>query len=253
MMNEFRRHPKIAGWLYTEHHDVINEWNGYYRFDRSEKFTGLDAFVPGMTMADLHHPFYLSTGSDLCRDVKPGETIEVPLFASFLTDRTPGRNLVIRSELYGWNTLGQRESYQRAARTMGFAPWMARELPPLRLTMPARPALVVLGEMLSQAGGVELDLPGRRGERVFLRVLIELDEAGRDLLPVRVRRDHVVAFLIELVPADQVCHPRALVAGQDEFRDRLSARVLLEQSQTLRDLAHDLIVAERLAERLHTL
>ncbi|MCB1125874.1 MAG: glycoside hydrolase family 2, partial [Verrucomicrobiae bacterium] len=31
MMNEFRRHPKICGWLYTEHHDVINEWNGYYR------------------------------------------------------------------------------------------------------------------------------------------------------------------------------------------------------------------------------
>ena len=24
MMNEFRKHPKIAGWLYTEHHDVIN-------------------------------------------------------------------------------------------------------------------------------------------------------------------------------------------------------------------------------------
>ena len=156
MMNEFRRHPKIAGWLYTEHHDVINEWNGYYRFDRSEKFTGLDAFVPGMTMADLHHPFYLSTGSDLCRDVKPGETIEVPLFASFLTDRTPGRNLVIRSELYGWNTLGQRESYQRAARTMGFAPWMARELPPLRLTMPARPALVVLALTLENEAGVVL-------------------------------------------------------------------------------------------------
>ena len=29
MMDEFRRHPKVAGWLYTEHHDVINEWNGY--------------------------------------------------------------------------------------------------------------------------------------------------------------------------------------------------------------------------------
>ena len=31
MMNEFRRHPKVCGWLYTEHHDVINEWNGYWR------------------------------------------------------------------------------------------------------------------------------------------------------------------------------------------------------------------------------
>ncbi|MCB1128294.1 MAG: glycoside hydrolase family 2, partial [Verrucomicrobiae bacterium] len=82
MMNEFRRHPQVCGWLYTEHHDVINEWNGYYRFDRSEKFTGLEELVPGMSLRDLHGPFYISTGSDLCRDVRPGETVEIPLFAS---------------------------------------------------------------------------------------------------------------------------------------------------------------------------
>jgi hypothetical protein len=23
MINEFRRHPKICGWLYTEHHDIM--------------------------------------------------------------------------------------------------------------------------------------------------------------------------------------------------------------------------------------
>ena len=39
-INAFRRHPKLAGWLYTEHHDVINEWNGYWRFDRTRKETG---------------------------------------------------------------------------------------------------------------------------------------------------------------------------------------------------------------------
>ena len=54
MMNEFRRHPKVCGWLYTEHHDVINEWNGYYRFDRSDKFTGLSDIVPGMTPGLRH-------------------------------------------------------------------------------------------------------------------------------------------------------------------------------------------------------
>ena len=156
MMNEFRRHPKIAGWLYTEHHDVINEWNGYYRFDRSEKFTGLDAFVPGMTIADLHRPFYLSTGSELCRDVKPGETVDVPLFASFLTDRAPGQNLVLRSELYGWNSLGQRENYGQATRTISFEPWIARDLAPLSLTMPARPALAVLTLTLENEAGVVL-------------------------------------------------------------------------------------------------
>jgi hypothetical protein len=57
MMNEFQKHPKMAGWLYTEHHDVINEWNGYYRYDRSEKQTGLEEILPGMSLRDLHSDF----------------------------------------------------------------------------------------------------------------------------------------------------------------------------------------------------
>ncbi len=156
MMNQLRRHPKVSGWLYTELHDVINEWNGYYRFDRSEKVTGLDAFVPGMSVADLNRPLYLSTGGDLCRDARPGETVLVPLFASFLTDRAPGRGLVVRTELYGWDTLGRRETYQREERPMAFEPWMAREIAPLRVTMPGRPALAVLAMTLEDEAGVVL-------------------------------------------------------------------------------------------------
>jgi hypothetical protein len=156
MMNEFRRHPKIAGWLYTEHHDVINEWNGYYRFDRSEKFTGMDALAPGMSLNDLHSAFYLSTGSELCRDVRLGEMVKVPLFASFLTDRVPGKNLVLCTELYGWDTLGRRESYTRATRSIAFAPWTARELAPLNVKMPDQPALAVLTLSLENEAGVVL-------------------------------------------------------------------------------------------------
>jgi hypothetical protein len=156
MMNEFRRHPKIGGWLYTEHHDVINEWNGYYRYDRSDKITGLDSFVPGMTLNDLHSKFYLSTGDQLCRDAKPGETIEVPLFASFLTDRVPGKHLVLRSKLYGWNTLGEREIYKEASRLMAFEPWMVKELPAMKVKMPKESALAVLALSLENEAGVVL-------------------------------------------------------------------------------------------------
>ena len=106
MMNEFRRHPKICGWLYTEHHDVINEWNGYWRYDRSNKYTGLSDLAPGMTLRDLHSPFYIAADRELCRAVKPGERVEVPLFASFLTDADVGPELTLEMELYGWNALG---------------------------------------------------------------------------------------------------------------------------------------------------
>ena len=49
MLNTFRKTPKYPVWLYTEHHDVINEWNGYWRFDRTNKYTGFEEIVPGMT------------------------------------------------------------------------------------------------------------------------------------------------------------------------------------------------------------
>ena len=156
MLNEFRRHPKICGWLYTEHHDVTNEWNGYYRFDRSEKDTGLGALAPGMSLKDLHDVFYLSTGSELCRDVKPGAVVEVPVFASFLTDHSPGKNLVLRTELYGWNTLGQRKSFSTTTHSMPFEPWTAKELAPLKVKMPSEPVLAVLVLTLENEAGVVL-------------------------------------------------------------------------------------------------
>jgi hypothetical protein len=158
MMNEFRRHPKICGWLYTEHHDVINEWNGYYRYDRSEKYTGLDELAPGMTLADLHTPFYLSTGSELCRDVKPGETVDVPLYLSCLTDRAPGRQLVLRTELVGWDALGRFETFSRDSRPLAeFVPWLARELSSgLRIEAPDEPCLAILRLTLESEAGTVL-------------------------------------------------------------------------------------------------
>jgi hypothetical protein len=154
-VNEFRRHPKVGGWLYTEHHDVINEWNGYYRYDRSDKITGLEQLVPGMSLRDLHSPYYISTGSDLCRDVKPGEEVSIPLWASFLTDKSLGSRLRLRMTLVGWDSLGRWQQYSQSERAVEFQPWLSKELEPIRLAMPSTPALAVLHLVLEdEAGGV---------------------------------------------------------------------------------------------------
>jgi len=188
MMNEFRLHPKICGWLYTEHHDVINEWNGYYRYDRSEKYTGMEDLASGMTLADLHSPFYISTGDQLCRDVKPGERVEVPLFASFMTDRVPGRKLVLRTELYGWDTLGRRKSFRQETHPVPFEPWMARALAPLKITMARQPALAVLALSLENEAGVVL-------QRNFTTFLIANGPAPRaESLKVEGAKAKVVRF-----------------------------------------------------------
>jgi len=114
MMNAFHRHPKVGGWLYTEHHDVINEWNGYVRFDRSEKFDGLDAFVPGMTLRDLHSPYYIVPGKPLCYKVKAGEYAYFPIYSCFMSPIEP-EQMTLEVSCTGFN--GEDKSYEYGSKT----------------------------------------------------------------------------------------------------------------------------------------
>ena len=107
MMNAFRRHLQCTGWLYTEHHDVINEWNGYVRFDRTPKFTGIEEIFPGSSLADWHAGAFLPLDTELCRAFKAGETWTMPVDASFTTDRHAGRKLALGIELRYWSTKGK--------------------------------------------------------------------------------------------------------------------------------------------------
>lgn len=153
-LDAFRRHPAVAGWLYTEHHDVVNEWNGYWRYDRSDKFTGMDELADGMTLRDLHAPLYVAVGEALSQDVPAGAEVEVPLYASFLTGSDAyGDALTLRTTLYGWDALGQRRTYAEAARPVPYRPWMTGPLEPLAVTMPDHPAVAVLVVRLEDAAG----------------------------------------------------------------------------------------------------
>jgi len=167
-IDAFRRHPKLSGWLYTEHHDVINEWNGYWRFDRSWKETGLGEIVDGMTLRDLHSPLYVAVGDpELSRRAQPGERVEIPLYASFLSgSSTFGDSLVLRADVYAWNTLGERRPCATVVRRVPYRPWMAAPLEPLRVTMPDEPAVVIVAVRLEDAAGTVL-------HRNFTTVIVE--------------------------------------------------------------------------------
>ncbi len=173
MMNEFRRHPRICGWLYTEHHDVINEWNGYYRYDRSPKFTGLSDIVDGMSLKDLHSPFYISSEQKLCRQVKPGESVQVPLHISVMTGRLNSGHLILNYELYGWDNLGRRRTYSESRKTIPFVPWMNRDIDPVSITMPEKPALAILVMRLE-------DIAGNTLQRNFTAYLVAEGDSPRE-------------------------------------------------------------------------
>ena len=152
MMDAFRRNPACAGWLYTEHHDVINEWNGYVKFDRSPKTDGLQDIVPGMTMADFHSPFYISPERYLYTEAKAGEKIEVPVFASFMTDKDPGE-ITLETELVGWDVTGQFRELEKSYLPLTFEPYLNRTVGSVKATIPRGKGLYVLRYILKKADG----------------------------------------------------------------------------------------------------
>lgn len=157
MMNTFRKYPKVAGWLYTEHHDVINEWNGYWRYDRSHKETGVGDLTPGMSLRDFHADFYISTGNEISRSVKPGEQVSVPLYASFFSARTDlGTQLNLKVQLHGFDGLGLERIWLDTIIQVPYHPWMQQALPPLTLHMPSEKAALTLSLTLLDAGGAAL-------------------------------------------------------------------------------------------------
>lgn len=154
MMNTFRRHPKMAGWLYTEHHDVINEWNGYWRFDRSMKFTGLNELAPGMTDKDFHSLVYLSNGQDITHTVKANQEVNVPIFISVMDDlKLVDPVFLVEYSLDGVNQLGAIVKVLEGKINLPFEPWMQKEFDPLKIKMPETNGLYTLTFTLKDSKG----------------------------------------------------------------------------------------------------
>lgn len=157
MINSFRTFPKIAGWLYTEHHDVINEWNGYWRFDRSEKHTGLSEIVPEMSLSDMHADVYISTGQNITYSAVAGEMVDIPLYISAMTDREMGTALSLDYQMDIHTVWGQRiQGAVSGSLEVPYRPWIQEHLPALGLEMPDYNGLATVSLILRASDGTVL-------------------------------------------------------------------------------------------------
>ena len=93
MMNEFRLHDRLCGFVFTEFHDVVNEFNGYYKINNGDKDFGYDLY--GMTLRDLHSQDYLGCDFSPMTTVRPGDAVKIPLFGSSFTDLHHGKLLKV--------------------------------------------------------------------------------------------------------------------------------------------------------------
>lgn len=91
MLNEFRRHEKMCGFIFTELHDVVNEFNGYYRIDNTDKDFGYQDFCRGMSLRDLHAEDFLAVDGPPAQRMEAGDTATVPLSLSSFSDRYHGQ------------------------------------------------------------------------------------------------------------------------------------------------------------------
>ncbi len=180
MLNTFRKYPKVAGWLYTEHHDVINEWNGYWRFDRTMKFTGLKEIMPGMTDRDFHSDFYLSTGNDISKTVRGGAELEVPLIISVMSGKQVQDNkLVIEYEIEFTDKTGENRAITSGKIPFDYQPWMQKTLESFKFNVPDIAGIGIVKLRLKDLTGKELhhnfmhfivDSPKNKEKTVILEV-----------------------------------------------------------------------------------
>jgi hypothetical protein len=151
-MNEFRKRPKIAGFIFTEFHDVVNEWNGYYRFDRSKKKFGLNELVSGMSINDFHSDLYVVAGEDFYNEYQTGTSTQIPIGINAVTYNIPA-DLKINYSLYGWNELGEKIDFEAGEMKITAEPFVYKNLVPIQFTTPNQNTLMILATFLEDGKG----------------------------------------------------------------------------------------------------
>ncbi|MGO4346426.1 glycoside hydrolase family 2 protein [Paenibacillus sp. MCAF9] len=152
MMNEFRRHDKMCGFVFTEFRDVVNEFNGYYRLDGTDKHFGYEWFVPGMTIADLHSPDFIVIDAPPCQTLDTGAQVTLELLRSSFSDRYHGQALQLAWEL-SYDHFGVRTVAQSGHEIIDWNGFGVSALQPLSLKMPQQDAVAVIAVRLLSSDG----------------------------------------------------------------------------------------------------
>jgi len=155
IMNAFRRHPKCCGWVSTEHHDAVNEWRGYVRYDRTAKEFGFGEIFPGMTIADLHGDAYLPLDEALCRTFEPGATFAIPVDVSLVTDRFAGSQAALTYFLHYHDGEGREvrtDPVTVPLRDPELRPWRSDRLADVCVRLPDVEACGAVCFTLAEAG-----------------------------------------------------------------------------------------------------
>ena len=152
MLNEYRLHEKLCGFVFTEFHDVINEFNGYYRIDGEAKDFGYQDFCRGMSLKDLHAADFVAVDCAPMRDANACEVMTVPLVLSSFSDKLHGTACSLAWELWHDGLDGRVNDASGQIKLPPFG-YGATALSPLKVRMPGENAAAVLSLYLKDEKG----------------------------------------------------------------------------------------------------
>ena len=152
MLNEYRLHEKLCGFIFTEFHDVVNEFNGYYRIDDTDKDFGYQDFCRGMSLKDLHAPDFVAVDCPPVQTVQGGAEASVPMVISSFSPAHHDEDCCLRWELW-YDSLEGRVVAQSGEIALPRFGYGTTALEPLTLTMPGERAVAVLSLYLADSQG----------------------------------------------------------------------------------------------------
>jgi hypothetical protein len=194
MINEYRLHEKICGFVFTEFHDVVNEFNGYYRLNRQDKQWGYEDFCRGMSLRDLHSKTFAAIDAPPCQTVGFGQKVSVPVVISCFDGEQIGKQVTAECELWHEGLQGtvqdKRFTLRAAIDAYGTQPPMR-----LELAMPEENALSVLSLYLKLENGCVIS-------RNFTTFDVRGDY-GRDCLCIPVADGHGEGFKLTWTAMDK--------------------------------------------------
>lgn len=170
LTNELRRHEKIAAYIYTEHHDVEWERNGFLNYDRTIKDFGYDPTI-------INHSNTLPLDAPPIQRVKFGAHIQVPVSSSHYST-LPYPEVYLQWRLAGFDTRGHLHAdLEKGMARIDFPHQRVALARVLELTMPDLPMLCSLD--------VEAVTPhGHLIARNFIHFLVSEEyPASREELP----------------------------------------------------------------------
>lgn len=181
LTTQLRKYPSIQGYVYTELADIEWEHNGFVNYDRTPKTFGYDAFVPGMTVADLQGADFVGYDAPPAIVARPGETVRVPVFVSHFSERqTPPR---LRWWVSGVNGAGEVDQLPPREREVEWKPYDVTFQKPV--------AFKIDGPLVGALGLELIDADGARIAANFVNIVVRPESPAP-----RVERidDHHVAL-----------------------------------------------------------